>query len=353
MVKGLAKFGVYVLVFVLTMGAAAYFTLNVFMKSTDTVVVPNLQGRDVVYALEVLTRLGLNTKVAGSEYSNEVAKNHVLYQEPEPGSEIKADRDVRVILSSGPRSFKMPDLSGSTLRRARLLLQENGLAVGSLSYTHNPGVPADGVVAHWPRTGDTVPRGGSVDLLVSEGPGPVRFKMPSVTGIAADRAVLVAERSGLSVGEINYGKKTGEPDGVVLEQNPQWGYPVETGSSISLVVNRHAEGKDERPSFEQPRRFIYWQLDPGFLKRRIRLRASAPGGFEDVYNSFVRPGERLVFLLPQGGRTTYLLYKDGRQIDPTESPLDSRIKQWLRSAFPARERLVLPLPESGDAPPEN
>jgi eukaryotic-like serine/threonine-protein kinase len=64
-------------------------TLTLIIKSEDTVIVPELIGKDVVSALERLTELELNAKVKGSEYSTEFPKNHVVFQDPQPGSEIK------------------------------------------------------------------------------------------------------------------------------------------------------------------------------------------------------------------------------------------------------------------------
>ena len=63
----------------LAAGVSAYFTLTLIIKSEDTVIVPELIGKDVVYALEFLTDLELNTKVKGSEYSENIPKNNVTY----------------------------------------------------------------------------------------------------------------------------------------------------------------------------------------------------------------------------------------------------------------------------------
>ena len=96
-------------VFIIIAGASAYFTLTLVIKSEEAVIVPELVGKDVVYALETLTDLELNTKVKGSEYNNDLPKHHVIYQDPEPGTEIKKGRDVRIIISKGSKSIIMPN----------------------------------------------------------------------------------------------------------------------------------------------------------------------------------------------------------------------------------------------------
>ncbi len=112
MISRILKIAVLFFLFVLVVGAGAYFTLTLIIKSEDTVVVPDLFGKNVVYVLELLTDLGLNTKVKGSEYNADVPENNVIFQEPEPGAEIKKGRDVRIVISKGAKSILMPNLKG-------------------------------------------------------------------------------------------------------------------------------------------------------------------------------------------------------------------------------------------------
>ena len=84
MTSRIIKTAALFLIFILVVAISAYLTLTLIIKSEDTVVVPDLVGKDVVYVLELLTDLGLNTKVKGSEYSKEFSKNHIIFQEPEP-----------------------------------------------------------------------------------------------------------------------------------------------------------------------------------------------------------------------------------------------------------------------------
>ncbi|MBW1858956.1 MAG: PASTA domain-containing protein [Deltaproteobacteria bacterium] len=79
--------------------------------------------------MDILTDLGLNIKVSGFEYRSDVPKNHVAYQHPGPGSEVKKDRDVRIVVSKGPKSLVVPNLVGMDIRQARIIMDENGLSV--------------------------------------------------------------------------------------------------------------------------------------------------------------------------------------------------------------------------------
>ena len=118
-------------------GLSAYLTINLIIKSEDTVIVPDLIGKDVVFVLEQLTDLGLNTKVRGSEYSETIPKNHIIFQDPDADSEIKKGRDVKIILSRGTQSILMPNLVGLPERQASIILEENGLCRGTASRVYH------------------------------------------------------------------------------------------------------------------------------------------------------------------------------------------------------------------------
>ncbi len=53
MIIKLAKIAALFVVFLVVAGASAYLTLTFIIKSEDTVIVPDLVGKDVVTALEV------------------------------------------------------------------------------------------------------------------------------------------------------------------------------------------------------------------------------------------------------------------------------------------------------------
>ncbi len=88
MIAKFIKIAVLFIVFLMVAGASAYLTLTFIIKSEDTVIVPDLVGKNVVTALELLTDLQLNTKVNGSEYNQRLLKTRGSHHEPEPGSEF-------------------------------------------------------------------------------------------------------------------------------------------------------------------------------------------------------------------------------------------------------------------------
>ncbi|MBN1932448.1 MAG: PASTA domain-containing protein [Desulfobacterales bacterium] len=297
--------------FIIVIGLSAYFTLTFLIKSEDTVVVPKLIEKDVVYVLEVLTDLGLNTKVGGSEYSSTIPKNHIVYQDPDPGVEIKKGRDVKIIISKGTETILMPDLKGLSIQQAGIVLEENGLIQGQLTLTYNQAQKKDDVIAQVPSPGITLQKGERVNLLLSLGPRPKTNMLPELEGLTLGDAILLIEKNNLVLGEIKSFYQVKKPKNIIVGQEPLAGYRVLEGSRVNLVINRKYSPKDRNVlSGSLGVRLFRYRLENGFLKRRIRIRLNCFGVSNDLFDDFMKPGEEIWLLIPGNNDATVFLYED-------------------------------------------
>ncbi len=303
------------LAFILIAGFSAYVTLTVLIKQEDTVTVPDLAGRDVVDVLFLLTDLGLNTKVGGAEYRTDVPANCVVFQDPKAGAEIKKDRDVRIVISKGPKTVQTPNLRGLPLSQARIILEENGLCVGTLSYIFDSGVRKEDIVAHAPAQGRTLSKGSCVDLLISNGFRPVGYKMPNLEGQALEEIILLIETVDLRLGNVRSVSYKNKPWNSIVEQDPQPGHRVMEGLRVDLSVNRSG-GEMDRESLEDRTgvHLFRYRAANGFLKRRIRVRLNGFGGSVELYDDFLKPGDEIWHVIPQTPGTNFLVYEDGELI---------------------------------------
>jgi serine/threonine-protein kinase len=303
------------LAFILVAGISAYLTLALIIKSEDTVIVPSLEGKDVVYALELLTELELNTKVKGSEYTADIPKNYVVFQEPQAGAEIKKGRDVKIILSKGPKTVSMPNLLDLSVQQANIILEEYGICQGELSRTYHKKVEKDHIIAQVPSQGTMVSRGGCVDLLISMGGQPKAFKMPDLIGLTLEDAIQSVEKAKLVIGEIKSTHRKNKPRNIIVKQTPTSGHRVIASSPVSLLINR--ESKTERPGQPYGQRaasLFSYRLDSGFLKRRIRVSLNSSGFTNDLFDDYVKAGEEIWLLIPRDSEATLFLYENDKLI---------------------------------------
>jgi serine/threonine-protein kinase len=311
----IAKIAGIGLAFILVAGISAYFTLTLIIKSEDTVIVPDLKGKDVVYALELLTDLELNTKVKGSEYTTDIPKNYVVFQEPQAGAEIKKGRDVKIILSKGPQTISMPNLLALSVQQANIILDENGICQGELSSTYSKKVEKYHIIAQVPSQGTMISRGACADLLISKGVQPRAFKMPDLVGLTLEDALQSIENVKLVIGEIKSAYQKNKPRNIIVKQTPTSGYRVITASPVSLLINR--EPKKERPDRlygQFPASLFNYRLDNGFLKRRIRVSLNSAGLTNDLFDDFVKAGEEIWLLIPRDTEATLFLYENEKLI---------------------------------------
>ena len=315
MIAKIAKIGGVAVAFVVVAGISAYLTLTLIIKSEDTVIVPDLEGKDVVYALELLTELELNTKVKGSEYTTDIPKNYVVFQEPQPGSEIKKGRDVKIIISKGPKTVSMPNLIALSMQQANIILEENDMCQGELSRTYHTELEKDGIIAQVPAAGTVIARGACIDLLVSKGARPGAFKMPDLAGLTLEDALQSIETVSLTIGQLRSAYQKSKPRNIIVEQEPVSGQRVIIGSPVSLLINRQPQKERSGQLYGQAAGSLFsYRLDYGFLNRRIRVSLNSAGFTNDLFDDFVKAGEEIWLLIPRDKEATLFLYENDRLI---------------------------------------
>ena len=311
MIRTILKYLAVLLVFCLVAGLSAFFTLSVFIKSEGTVVVPELKGKNAISALEMLTDLGLNTKVEGLQYSDEIARNHIIHQDPAGGEVIKKNRDLSVVISKGPKTVTVPDLKGRPAAQAQIILEDNGLAAGNVAATYSDTAAKDAVIAQVPAAGKTVERTTEINLLVSKGPRPAVFKMPDLTGQFVDEAMIAIEEHRMQLEAVKSLHDPTRPENVILGQAPPSGYQVTEGENIRLMVNR-------RPGMDQAggegRVLFSYRVPPGFLKQHIRLEMNCFGTRLTIHDGLVKPDTLIWTVIPEHARAAVFLYKNNKLV---------------------------------------
>ncbi|GAB6096403.1 hypothetical protein JCM14469_26560 [Desulfatiferula olefinivorans] len=310
MIRQILKTTLIFFSFLVMTGVFSYLALTYFIRNEDSVVVPELVGKEVVQVLEMLSGLGLNTKVSGTEYSSLIARNHVIFQDPEPGTIIKKDRDVRIVFSKGPKTVFVPPLVRQTFPEAQRLLSDKGLMPGRLARVYHDDIQEDTIISQYPEPGEALERNSTVDLLVSRGKRPQTFVMEDLTGMEIDQAIGSIGRRRLTVGTITGVSLPRTPLNVITEHDPPPGSRVTEGATVNLSINRPQEGKNRIYDADAGTRLFRHTLGHGFLKKQVRAQMSCDGSVYEVYNQEARPGEEIWIMVPVNSEATVFLYED-------------------------------------------
>jgi serine/threonine-protein kinase len=301
--------------FVLVVGVSAYLTLTAIIESEAVVVVPDLRGKHIVYALERLTDLGLNTKVKGSTYNRDIPKHHVILQSPEPGAEIKSGRDVILALSRGPDSVQAPNVSGLSLQQGRVIVESNDLLVGKVTYSHHSRIPGQHLIAQYPPAGTQIPTQQPVDLLVSLGPQPQGLSVPDLEGQELYEAARLLDRHGLTLAQVSTRHRPGMQPNLVISQSPLPGQRLDTGGAVSLVLSRPSRTPGERVASQDELHLFRYRSPQGFLRHQLRVRLSQGDVARDLYDELVAPGLEIWLLVAGRRPATLFVYLDNELVE--------------------------------------
>ncbi|MBL8008096.1 MAG: PASTA domain-containing protein [Ignavibacteria bacterium] len=147
-------------------GRRIYVTISGGEQLTD---VPSLSGKSLRDAKFTLEQRGLKLGETVRKNSNEFPEDYVLSQVIQPGSKIKKNTSIDLILSDGPLigDLKVPLLSGKTLEDAKKLITESKLKVGKITYQTNNNMPPGQIIDQYPKSDKSANENTTVDLFVS------------------------------------------------------------------------------------------------------------------------------------------------------------------------------------------
>jgi beta-lactam-binding protein with PASTA domain len=218
----------------------AFFSLSYYTKHGSGIPVPQLTGLPVEKAVSILQDQGFEYKI-DSVYILDKAPGTVTEQDPDAGTNVKEGRVIylTVVTRLAP-DVVLPKLKDTTYLEAVAILANYGLKVGDTTYrsdiarNHVLEVRFSGQIIN---TGDKIPKGSVLDLVLGDGAGASEVDIPELVNLDLDAAKFAIKGSNLLLGNITYqGPITDSANLVVIQQ-----FPAKTDSlsktSIGTRVN--------------------------------------------------------------------------------------------------------------------
>ncbi len=199
------------------------------------VVMPDLAGIPIDQARQMLQARGVGVTVEDRIYSH-YPVDAVARQSPAPKMNVKVGQNAHVVLSLGPQKVTVPEVEQTSLRSAQVQLLRDGLQVGEVSSLYLPDTDPDTVLQQDPPAGSTGAINPHVNVLVSLGPRPPAYVMPSLTGMSYAEAAAKLSAAGLKIAKIIPATAPGAPRNSVLDQTPARGRRVDSNTPIELQV---------------------------------------------------------------------------------------------------------------------
>ncbi len=303
----------YFLIFLSAFAATAagtYIAVTLVASDSKEVVLPDLKGKNIIFVLETLTALDLNPKLYGTEYNNTCPRYHVLSQDPEPGMVIKKGRDVILYISKGVKHIKIPDLRHMFLKDAEILIGKNEFKTGFKSKTYSDKIAKDRIISQYPNAYDSQERNSKINLLISKGMNLKKYAMPDLYLIPLKDATNTLNNKKLNISLIKSENLLTLPQNVVLKQIPSAGSVITKETKISIIVNKKTNGQFLDPDLLKSIVVITHFLEPGFLKKHIRITADLFGFEFNLVDKYVSGAKNVYALVPGGIKTKVKIFID-------------------------------------------
>ncbi len=203
--------------------------------------VPNVVGLSVEEASAQLAAAGMRADLDDDLMEQaDIPADHVARQDPGPGTPVKRVRNVRLMLSTGPRALTLQSMVGETRSRAEIALQQQGFEVDYVALAPSQEVPRGTVIGQEPDP-DELPSGEVVPLrlLASLGPPTRYYVMANLVSLPVSDVRPYLEARGFRVSEEpNRREVANIAPGTIVGQLPFPGFKIASGGQITLRVSR-------------------------------------------------------------------------------------------------------------------
>lgn len=201
--KNLIVAAVSIIVFLLVI----FYSLSFYTHHGEGMPVPKLKGLSVERAVELLESQGLRYQINDSVYLIDKEPGIVVEQDPDPNTNVKANRTIYLIITRDAPNIKFPDIGGKAFLEVRSILNNYQLKVGDTSYVSD--VARDVIISssfggNTITRGQQVPKGSRIDLVLGDGMGASEVDIPNLLGLNLNEARLSLLGSSLMLGNVIY-----------------------------------------------------------------------------------------------------------------------------------------------------
>jgi len=198
--------------------------------------VPQVEGETEEVARALIEAQGF--QVGRTEYTltEDIPEQTVISQSPSGGTPAAAGSLVDLVISKGPFSIEVPDVSGMSAEGAQLELAQAGFTNVVTGSEFSPDIAAGFTIRTDPEAGRIVGRDDTITVWVSDGPEPTA--VPNLVGRSIRDATALATESGLVLvndGDVEVTAVSGLA-GLVAEQSPSSGSTAEVGTEVLVKI---------------------------------------------------------------------------------------------------------------------
>lgn len=292
-------------------GACGYFALNWAMEGAvhnrRTQTIPDLKGRSLSAALDILAPLNVGLRMTGTEFNAAVPISSVLRQDPSAGTVVREGKIVRVVVSEGGQTVVAPSVVGLPQRNAEMMLRQSQLLLGEVSETYSLKSEKGLVLSQDPKSETSVEKNATVNLVVSGGPPPSGVSlMPDFSRKKLDEVQSWAAGSGLTP-SVQMDASSPFPYGTILSQSPAPDTVLAGDSVVTVTVS----GRKGAAAADGATKNFHYELSQGVSDSQVRIVLIDKYGERELFNGQRKPGSKIDVPVQTAGGAHVKIYLNG------------------------------------------
>ncbi len=177
------------------------------------------------------------------------AKDNVIDTVPKPGTQVRPNSHITLVVSNGPEPVEVPDFRGMSVDNARARAARLGLTLDTSQQAAVNGVPADTIALQDLAPGTKIDKDTVVHATVSTGvqspagsTGTTMVTVPGVVNQPYQSAINELGNAGFTA-RVNFAVQTAQ-NGYIVGQDPPPNAQVQSNSTVNVTLSVSGEVPD-------------------------------------------------------------------------------------------------------------
>ncbi|GAA3794837.1 Stk1 family PASTA domain-containing Ser/Thr kinase [Streptomyces coacervatus] len=215
-------------------------TVNLVVSTgAPKVVVPNVTGKTLDEAKQILEGDGYNFNVKTKTEESSEPANTVLEQNPKLGKEVEKGSDITLTIAKAAETVPVPDVTGKSCDDAKAALSAVGLTGNCVNTPTTDDNQVDKVISTNPTIGSPLKKNSAVQLNI--GQKQQQTAVPSVVGQSVKDAKKTLQQAGFN--NIQFANGSDQSDNaLVIQQDPQGNTGVQDPGSTTVTLTTVSGG---------------------------------------------------------------------------------------------------------------
>ena len=237
------------LLFIVILSVSLY---SFMLRGEEQVMVPDVQGIDIVDAMEKLQEKELWPRIQLRQTQSSNDKGFVLEQKPKAGTFVKAGRQVDLVVSQGAMRLRIANYIGRKIDEVQKELLSTPDALGNILLTIKEPIiydfsseTAGTILSQKPEAATEVFRPTRMEFVVSRGQELTQITVPQFTGLPLTEALDLISKTGILFNFSLQETTINEQGETVISQDPLAGTGISKDTAVNLVLSKPVKLKED------------------------------------------------------------------------------------------------------------